>query len=82
MSALSIVGKYAIFSGRATINGTGDDMFRVTAIDNGEPGTTDQFGLWTWSSPGVLVPDLTFSPLTLTGGNIQAPQGKKFTMIP
>lgn len=82
MTALSIVGKYAIFSGRATVNDTGNDMFRVTVIDNGEPGTTDQFGLWTWSSPGVLIPDLTFPPITLTGGNIQAPQPKKFSQVP
>ena len=78
MGSLSIVknssSSYsAIILGKATLNGVGNYSFQVYATDNGEPGTGDQFGLQVKSPSGQVVNDLTFTPLTLTGGNIQIP---------
>ena len=79
MDSLSIVkgtagsGSTAVIIGRATLIGVGNYRFRTTVVDNGEPGTNDKFGLQVTNPAGEIVTDLTFSPLTLSGGNIQVP---------
>lgn len=78
LQSLSVVSTTAIILGKATLNGVGNYSFRATGIDNSESGVGDQFGLQVTSPSNANVPDLTFAPLTLTGGNIQVPQqGKK-----
>ena len=79
MGSLAIVGGTAVITGKATLNGVGNYGFRATVVDNGEPGTTDQFGLKVTNPAGAVVTDLTFDPLTINGGNIQVPHqaGKK-----
>jgi len=77
MGSLAIVGNTAVLTGKATLNGVGNYGFRATVVDNGDPGTTDQFGLKLTNPSGAVVSDLTFVPLTINGGNIQVPQGKK-----
>ncbi len=67
------------FKGKATINGEGLYTFKVTAEDNGEPGTGDWFKIEIWMGPNV---DTENSPPTpkhkaqgfLGGGNIQIHQ--------
>jgi subtilisin-like proprotein convertase family protein len=73
MQSLSIVGDTAVFIGKATFNGVGNHTFRVTAVDRGEPGSSDQFGLQVTAPGGAVIPGLTFGPMTLSGGNIQVP---------
>jgi hypothetical protein len=77
MDSLSIVngagGGTAVILGRATLNGVGNYRFRTIVLDNGEPGTNDQFGLQVTNPAGEIVTDLTFSPITLSGGNVQVP---------
>ncbi|HEU0174483.1 MAG TPA: M36 family metallopeptidase [Blastocatellia bacterium] len=73
MQSLSIVGNTAVFIGKATLNGVGNHKFRVTVVDNGEPGRNDQFGLQVTAPNGAIIPGLTFDPITLRGGNIQVP---------
>jgi hypothetical protein len=71
MQALVVAGNTGLFFGTATINGAGSYTFRVIVVDNGEPGRRDQFGLQVTGSGGAIVPDLTFNPITINGGNIQ-----------
>ncbi|HYM09638.1 MAG TPA: Ig-like domain repeat protein [Bryobacterales bacterium] len=74
----SVPGNEAIFNGKATYQGVGNYTFITTAIDNGEPGVgKDQFGLQVNDPSNTAVPGLTFSPTTITGGNIQVPQPSK-----
>jgi len=73
MGSLSIVGNTAYILGKATLNGVGNYKFRATVVDFGEPGTADRFGLQVNNPSNVIVSDLTFSPITLAGGNIQVP---------
>jgi extracellular elastinolytic metalloproteinase len=73
MQSLSIVGNTGIFIGKATLNGVGNHGFRATVVDNGEPGSNDQFGLRVTAPGGAIIPGLTFDPITLSGGNIQVP---------
>ena len=73
MQSLSIVGNTGVFIGKATLNDVGNHTFRATVIDNGEPGSSDQFGLRVTAPGGAVIPDLTFDPITLSGGNIQVP---------
>jgi hypothetical protein len=73
MQSLAIVGNTAVFTGKGPFNGVGNFVFRVTAIDNGEPGTNDQFGLLLTYPNGAIVSDMTFAPLIIVGGNIQVP---------
>ena len=68
LSTLSIAGHTAIILGKATVGGVGNNQFRLIVTDNGEPGSSDQFGLTITGSP-----DLTFDPVTIGGGNIQVP---------
>lgn len=79
MDSLSIIkwtvgsGWTAVIIGRSTVNGVGNYRFRPTVIDNGEPGANDKFRLQVTNSSGETVADLTFSPINLSGGNIQIP---------
>jgi len=73
MQSLSIVGNTGVFIGKATLNGVGNYTFRATVVDNGEPGSSDQFGLRVTAPSGAIIPGLTFDPITLSGGNIQVP---------
>ena len=73
MQSLSIVGVTGVFIGKATLNGVGNHGFRATVVDNGEPGSGDQFGLRVIAPGGAIIPGLTFDPITLSGGNIQVP---------
>jgi hypothetical protein len=67
------------FKGKATINGEGLYTFKVTAEDNGEPGTGDWFKIEIWLGPDV---DTENSPPVpkhkaqgyLGGGNVQIHQ--------
>src|SRR5262249_47592931 len=73
LGSLSIAGNTGIIIGKATLNDMGNYGFRATVVDNGEPGSNDQFGLQVTAPGGAIVPDLTFNPITLSGGNIQVP---------
>jgi hypothetical protein len=73
MGSMAIVGSTAYILGKATLNGVGNYSFRATVVDNGEPGTNDQFGLQVKNLSGAIVVDLTFSRITLTTGNIVVP---------
>jgi hypothetical protein len=73
MGSLSVTGNTAYILGKATLNGVGNHSFQATVIDNGEPGTSDQFGLQVKDPTGTVIPDLTFPPITLSGGNIVVP---------
>lgn len=73
MQSLSIVGNTAVFISKGTLNGIGNHKFRVTVVDNGEPGRNDLFGLQVTNPGGAIIPGLTFNPITLSGGNIQVP---------
>jgi len=55
MGPLTIVGNTAVVTGKATLNGVGNYGFRATAVDNGDPGTRDQFGLQVINPAGVVM---------------------------
>ncbi|HEY0379570.1 MAG TPA: M4 family metallopeptidase [Pyrinomonadaceae bacterium] len=76
MGVMAIVGGEAQPVGKAVVNGVGNYSFIARAIDKGEPGTADQFGLRVTAPNGAVVADLTFNPITLSGGNIQVPKVK------
>jgi Tol biopolymer transport system component len=78
LTGMSVVGTQAIVQGKANItNGSGNLVFRLNVIDNGEPGVTDKFGL-TVTNGGVSVPAFTIDPpKMIAGGNIQVPQGAR-----
>jgi hypothetical protein len=64
------------FKGLATINGTGQYTFKVTADDNGEPGTNDTFKIEIWQGGNVDTENTLETPKhkaqgNLGGGNIQ-----------
>jgi len=73
MQSLSIAGTTGIILGKATLNDVGNHSFRATVVDNGEPGSSDMFGLQVTGPGGGVIAGLTFAPITLTGGNIQVP---------
>jgi hypothetical protein len=52
----------------------GNHSFIARVIDNGEAGSTDRFGLRLTSPSGVLLVDLTFDPIQLSGGNFSVPK--------
>lgn len=54
------------FSGRATLNGSGDYRFWVAVWDNGEPGTNDMFMLWIYEGDQLI--DSAWG--TLASGNL------------
>src|ERR1051325_6178241 len=60
IGTMAIVGGEAIPTGKATVNGGGNNSFIARVIDNGEPGSTDQFGLRVTAPNGSIVVDLTF----------------------
>lgn len=70
LGSMAIVGNEAIVTGKA---GSGTN-FIARIIDNGEPGSTDRFGLRVTNSSGAIVADLTFDPIQLTGGNFSVPK--------
>ena len=74
MGALAIVGNEAKPTGKATVNSVGNNSFIARIIDNGEPGLNDQFGLRITSPTGVILIDLTFDPISLSGGNFSVPK--------
>jgi hypothetical protein len=73
MGALAIVGNTAALTGKATLAGVGNYTFQATVVDNGEPGSSDQFGIKVTNPSGAVVSSLTFGPLTLNAGNIVVP---------
>jgi subtilisin family serine protease len=74
IGTMAIVGNEAVPTGKANVNGGGNYGFIGRVIDNGEPGLTDQFGLRVTDPGGNIVLDLTFSPITLSGGNFSVPK--------
>ena len=82
LTSLSIVGKRALVLGKANIlyaNGTslGNLGFRLDATDNGEPGSSDLFGLKTTTSGGASIASFSIDPRTILSGNIQVPQAAR-----
>jgi len=71
---MAIVGSEAIPTGKAIVNGVGNHSFIARIIDNGEPGTSDRFGLRVTSPAGIILVDLTFDPIQLSGGNFSVPK--------
>ena len=56
----------------------GNLNFRLNVTDNGEPGSSDLFGLKTTTAGGTSIPAFWIDPpVTILGGNIQVPQGAK-----
>jgi hypothetical protein len=74
IGSMAIVGGEAVPTGKATVNGGGNHNFIARVIDNGDPGSTDQFGLRVTNPAGVILVDLTFNPITLSGGNFSVPK--------
>lgn len=74
ISTMAIVGGEAIPTGKAVVNGVGNHGFIARVIDNGDPGSTDRFGLRITNPLGVIVADLTFDPIQLSGGNFSVPK--------
>lgn len=74
MGTMAIVGGEAVSTGKVNINGSGNWNFIARIIDNGEPGFNDQFGLRITDGNGIIVADLTFNPITLSGGNFSVPK--------
>src|ERR1051325_7140410 len=74
VGSMAIVGSEAVPTGKAVVNNVGNYGFIARVIDNGEPGLTDQFGLRVTDPNGVIVVDLTFDPITLSGGNFSVPK--------
>jgi hypothetical protein len=74
MGDMAIVENEALPTGKATVNGSGNHSFIARIIDNGEPGFADRFGLRVTSPGGVVLVDLTFDPIQLSGGNFSVPK--------
>jgi subtilisin family serine protease len=70
LGSMAIVGNEAIVTGKAGSS----TNFIARIIDNGEPGSSDRFGLRVTNSSGAIVVDLTFDPIQLTGGNFSVPK--------
>jgi uncharacterized repeat protein (TIGR02543 family) len=70
MSSLSLVGSTAVIDAKATVNGAGGYAVQVIVTDNGTPGINrDLFGIQL--TGGTLNPPISFTPVAITGGNIQ-----------
>ena len=74
IGAMAIVANEAKPSGKATVNGVGNHSFIARVIDNGDPGFADRFGLRVTSPAGLVLIDLTFDPIQLSGGNFSVPK--------
>jgi hypothetical protein len=74
IGAMAIVANEAKPSGKATVNGVGNHSFIARVIDNGDPGLMDRFGLRVTTPGGVVLIDLTFDPIQLSGGNFSVPK--------
>lgn len=74
ISTMAIVGNEAMPTGKATVNGAGNHSFIGRIIDNGEPGSSDRFGLRVTGPTGNILLDLTFDPIQLSGGNFSVPK--------
>jgi hypothetical protein len=74
IGTMAIVGNEAVPTGKATVNGAGNHGFIGRVIDNGDPGFADRFGLRITSPSGVILADLTFDPIQLSGGNFSVPK--------
>ena len=74
IGTMAIVGSEAVPTGKATVNGVGNHSFIARIIDNGDPGFADRFGLRITNPSGVIVVDLTFDPIQLSGGNFSVPK--------
>jgi len=81
LQSLTAFGGTAVINGRTTLNGVANHTFRVTAVDNGEPGSSDQFGLNVVTPGGAVIADLSFNPITLSNGNILVPDLFGFSSI-
>ncbi len=77
LDSMSIVNGTAIILGRATFRDVGNYSFRMTVTDNGEPGSSDLFGLRITAPGGSVVTGYDFAPKTIDGGNIQVPQNPR-----
>jgi len=74
IGTMAIVGNEAVPTGKATVNGSGNNSFIARIIDNGDPGSSDRFGLRVTSPSGAILVDLTFDPIQLSGGNFSVPK--------
>ena len=74
IGTMAIVANEAKPTGKATVNGIGNHSFIARVIDNGDPGSTDRFGLRVTSPSGSILLDLTFDPIQLSGGNFLVPK--------
>jgi hypothetical protein len=74
VQSMSIVNNTAVILGKATMGGVGNYSFQATLIDNSKLGNSSQFGLQVKDPSGAVVPDLSFSPINLSGGTIQVPK--------
>jgi hypothetical protein len=70
LQSFSVVGNTAVFLGKATVDKVGNYSFRATAIS--DP-AGDLFGLQVTDSSGKVVPDLSFSPMPISG-NVRLPK--------
>ncbi len=71
MQSLSVVGNTGVIFGRATVNGVANHTFRAIVVDDGKAARNDRFGLQVISPSGTVIPDLTFDPISLRGGNVK-----------
>jgi hypothetical protein len=74
IGSMAIVGNEAIPTGKAVLGGVGNYSFIARVIDNGELGSTDQFGFRLTDPSGNIVIQLTFDPIQLSGGNFSVPK--------
>jgi hypothetical protein len=74
IDSMAIVDAQAIVLGKATFKGGGNYSFRLIAVDSGEPGEQDQFGLEVIDKDGKVVDDLTFTPIPIDHGDVQVKQ--------
>jgi hypothetical protein len=71
VQSLSVVGNTGVMFGKGSFNGIGNHTFRAILVDGGKSTRSDRFGLQVISPSGAIVPDLTFDPIALRGGNIK-----------
>ena len=71
VQSLSIVGNTGVIFGTARLNGVGNHTFRAILVDGVKSARSDRFGLQVFSPSGAVLPDMTFDPITLRGGNIK-----------